>query len=136
MFFLFAIDVSRAADNVIANERELREECSYDLVGMRECLIEKQIASEVNLTLANKKVYKTLTQWDEDQNYIKAAKVKLAAAEKAFIVYRNAQCQFAASLGGGAIGNALDTMRFACVADLNNKRAEQLRNAIFALPLK
>ncbi|PHP90694.1 hypothetical protein CFB52_003385 [Burkholderia sp. AU18528] len=40
------------------------------------------------------------------------------------------------SLGGGAIGNALEMRRLACVAELNNRRAAQLRDAVSDLPLK
>ncbi|MEB2502855.1 MULTISPECIES: hypothetical protein [Burkholderia] len=40
------------------------------------------------------------------------------------------------SLGGGAIGNALEMQRLACVAELNNRRAAQLRDAVSDLPLK
>ncbi|WP_406805837.1 lysozyme inhibitor LprI family protein [Burkholderia semiarida] len=77
-----------------------------------------------------------LAQWDEDAKYINLAKIRLAASQKAFVKYRTAQYAFASSLGGGAIGNALEMQRLACVAELNNRRAAQLRDAVSDLPLK
>lgn len=128
--------VAYATNNATQSERELREECSYEITGMRECLLKKQQASEAKLKKANKKAQQKLTKWDEDPEYVKAAIKKLATAEKAFIAYREEQCQFAAALGGGAIGNALDMRRFACITELNNRRAEQLHSAISDIPLK
>jgi uncharacterized protein YecT (DUF1311 family) len=92
--------------------------------------------SEVSLTSAEEKVKQALEKWDEDPEYINAAKAKLKSANEAFIKYREAQCQFAFSLGGGAIGNALDVRQFSCIAELNNRRAEQLLGSIITLPLR
>ncbi|WP_237718339.1 lysozyme inhibitor LprI family protein [Cupriavidus sp. BIS7] len=120
----------------ILSERALRAECSYEITGVRECLQEKQRASEANLKHAEKQAGASLDKWDEDPRYVKAAKARLVASRKPFIEYREAQCAFASSLGGGAIGNALEEQRLACVAELNNTRAEQLREAVSDLPVK
>lgn len=124
------------SNDVILNERELRAECSYEITGVRECLQKKQRASEVELKRAGEKVREALTKWDEDPKFIKIAKTKFVASEKAFVEYREKQCAFASSLGGGAIGNALEMQRLACIAELNNRRAKQLRDASSDLPLK
>ncbi|WP_232444384.1 lysozyme inhibitor LprI family protein [Burkholderia ubonensis] len=50
--------------------------------------------------------------------------------------YREAQCEFSASLSGGGAGNAHEMGRLACIAELNTRRVEQLRNAVSGLPLK
>jgi len=71
---------------------------------------------------------KDFFKWKEDKKYVDLAKMRFAASRKAFIEYRDKQCAFAASLGGGAIGHALETRRLACMTELNNRRAEQLRN--------
>ncbi|KAB0632788.1 DUF1311 domain-containing protein [Burkholderia latens] len=129
--------VSIAASHTSAqSERELRGECSYEITGVRECLQRKQEASEVELKRAEEKVRVAFAKWDEDVKYVNLAKIRLAASKKAFIKYRKAQCAFASSLGGGAIGNALEMQRLACVAELNNRRAAQLRDAVSDLPLK
>jgi uncharacterized protein YecT (DUF1311 family) len=121
----------------VLDERVLREECSaFSQAGMRDCLAEKAESSQVKLRQAEKKAVDILTKWDEDSRYITQAKAKLAASNKAFVRYRKAQCEFAASLGGGAIGNALDMGRLACITELNNRRAEQLHNAVSDIPLK
>ncbi|MCA8038012.1 DUF1311 domain-containing protein [Burkholderia arboris] len=129
--------VSIAAPNTpVQSERELRGECSYEITGVRECLQRKQDVSEVELKRAEEKVRAAFAKWDEDAKYVNLAKVRLAASQKAFVKYRTAQCAFASSLGGGAIGNALEMQRLACVAELNNRRAAQLRDAVSDLPLK
>jgi len=119
------------------SERTFRDECSaYSEAGMRDCLAKKAHESEQALKQAEKDVSAVLSKWDEDTKYINFAKKKFAASEKAFAKYREEQCAFAASLGGGAIGNTLDMGRLACVAELNSRRAEQLRNAVTDLPWK
>lgn len=135
-FFLLVISVGCAADVAIQSERELREECSFELGGMRECLEKKQTASEMTLKKSQTDVYQVLEKWDEDEKYIKIAQQNFSAGEGEFIAYREKYCQFSASLGGGAIGNALDIQRIACITELNNHHAKQLRDAIADLPLK
>ena len=126
-----------ASTDAVLGERALREECSaLSQAGMRDCLAKKAETSQEALRQAEKKVAGTLSKWDEDRKYINQAKVKLAASNKDFAKYRDAQCAFASSLGGGAIGNALDMSRLACVSELNDRRAEQLRDAVSDLPLK
>ncbi|MDR2207764.1 MAG: DUF1311 domain-containing protein [Azoarcus sp.] len=129
--------ISIAASNTpVQSERELRNECSYEISGVRECLQQKQQASDAELKRAEEKVRSALAQWDEDAKYIKLAESRLAASKKAFVKYRDEQCAFHSSLGGGAIGNALEMQRLACVAELNNRRAKQLQDAVSDLPLK
>lgn len=123
-------------DAHVQSERELRTECAYELTGVRECLQKKAQATEVELKEAEKKVLDRLTKWDEDSKYVDQAKAKLIASNKAFGKYRDAQCAFASALGGGAIGNALEMGRLACVAELNGRRAFQLRDLVSDLPMK
>ena len=78
----------------------------------------------------------SLTQWDEDSKYINVAKAKPVASNREFPRYRDTECEFSASLSGGGAGNAHEMGRLACVAVLNNRRAEQLRNAVANLPLR
>jgi len=126
-----------ASTDPAIGERALREECSaYSQAGMRDCLAKKAESSQKALRQAEEKVASTLSTWDEDHKYIHQAKFKLAASNKDFAKYRDAQCAFASSLGGGAIGNAFDMRRLACVSELNNRRAVQLRDAVTDLPLK
>jgi C4-dicarboxylate-specific signal transduction histidine kinase len=121
----------------VQDERAAREECSaYSEAGMRECLAKKASASSAALKQAEDKVRNTLAKWDEDAKYVSLARSKLEASTKEFTKYRQAHCAFNASLGGGAIGNALEMMRLACVFELNIRRAEQLKSAIVDLPTK
>lgn len=118
-------------------ERDLREECSaFSQAGMRDCLAKKTESSQKALRQAEEKVVNTLSKWDEDNKYVNQSKAKLAASNKEFAKYREAQCEFTASLSGGGAGHAHELGRLACVAELNNRRAAQLRDAVSDLPLK
>jgi uncharacterized protein YecT (DUF1311 family) len=125
------------ADDSILSEYALREECSaYSESGMRDCLATKAHESQKTLEQAEKQVGIKLSRWDQEAQYIKLAKTNLVASGRAFAKYRQEHCAFAAALGGSAIGNALEIRRLACVAELNNRRAKQLRDAVSDLPLK
>ena len=77
-----------------------------------------------------KKVVSALSKWDEDDKYIKESKAKFAAANKEFIRYRKAQCAFGSSLSGGGVGGVREMGRLGCVTELNNRRAQQLLDAV------
>lgn len=125
-----------ATNTPIQSERELRDECSYEITGMKECLQKKLESSAIALKHAEDKVRHFLVKWDEDRQYIALSEAKFTASGKAFVNYRDAQCAFTASLGGSAIGNALEAGRLACMTELNNLRAKQLHNAVSDLPLR
>jgi len=116
----------------VLSERALRDECSetyFSQVEVRECLARKAEDSQKTLQQAEAQMLSTFEKWDEWDSVIARAKTNLAASSKSFVKYRYDQCEFAASLGGGAIGGALEMGRLACVAELNNRRAAQLRDA-------
>jgi hypothetical protein len=123
--------------DVVLGERAMREECSaFSQAGMRDCLAKKAESSQSALRQAEDNATSTLSKWDEDKKYINHARAKLTESNKDFAKYRDAQCAFASSLGGGAVGHAVDMRRLACVSELNNRRAEQLHDAVSDLPLK
>jgi len=129
--------VLAAASPPAANERALREECSaFSQAGMRDCLAHKAESSQRALKKAEKSAAAALSRWDEDSRYRQQAQARLAASQKAFVQYRDAQCRFAYSLGSGAIGNALEMRRLACLAELNGGQASRLDDALSDLPLK
>jgi hypothetical protein len=47
-----------------------------------------------------------------------------------------AQCSYASALGGGAIGNALELRRLACVVELNTRLAQSITSSISRLLTK
>lgn len=133
----FALSVSAAPADPIRSERGLLEECgAFSQAGMRDCLAAKAEASQSALRQAEEMGARMLLRWDEDVQYVKGAKAKLVAANAAFAKYRETQCQFSASLSGGGAGNGHEMGRLACLATLNNRRAEQLREALSDLPVK
>ena len=118
-----------AQTSSIASEWDLRMECSNSTPSeaeMTRCLKAKALKSQKELQNTEKKMIKKLSEWDEDPSNINKAKANLTAANKEFIKYRDAQCKFNYSLGGGAIENALEMGLFACIAELNNRRNQQL----------
>lgn len=125
-----------AADGM-QTEQVLYETCSSDSqAGMKDCLAGKAEKSVKTLAAAQKAAAEALSKWDEDQKYIDQAKARLAASNQTFASYRSAQCEFSASLSGGAAGNAHEMGKLACQAALNQRRARQLRDAVLGLPLK
>jgi uncharacterized protein YecT (DUF1311 family) len=125
----------RAAN--LQSERAALEECgAYSEAGMRECLAKKAHQSAMALRRAEEQALSALSKWDEDAKFINLAKEKLRVSNKAYVQYRDAQCAFAASLGGGAIGNALELRRLSCLVGLNNGRAKQINADSSELPSK
>ena len=130
------INVNAWAEDV-QDERAAREECSaFSQAGMRECLEKKASASATELKKVEHQVSKTFGKWIHDTQYINLSRSKLEVSSKEFVRYREAHCAFNASLGGSAIGNALEIRRLACVFELNTRRADQIRDVIADLPLK
>ncbi|KVC65782.1 hypothetical protein WI72_33450 [Burkholderia ubonensis] len=126
-----------APGNVVKSEKDLYEECgAYSQAGMRGCLVNKADESWASLKKAEMDVIAIIKKWDEDNKYIRASQAMLAASNKEFMKYREVQCEFSASLSGGGAGNAYEMGRLACIAELNTRRVEQLRNAVSDLPLK
>ena len=111
------------------NQSELRRYCGekvFSQVDLAYCLEEIFHTSQAELDKSQQNFLNALSNWDEYKEYIVIAKNKLKKANKEFIKYRDLQCDFAYSLGGGAIGNALNMYKFSCLAELNFQRAKQL----------
>ena len=129
LFTYLPLSALAAQTVTIASERELRIECSNSTpseADMTECLKAKALKSQKELQNTETKLIKKLSEWYEEPSYINKAKANLTASNKEFIKYRDAQCKFNYSLGGGAIENALEMRLFACIAELNNRRNQQL----------
>lgn len=136
MLALAPLTDTMAADGV-QTEQELYATCSADSqAGMRDCLARAAEGSGKALAAAQREATAALDKWDEETRYVDQTKARLAASNRAFAEYRSAQCEWSASLSGGAAGNAHDMGKLACVAELNHRRARQLREAVEDLPLK
>lgn len=122
---------------VVVDEQVARQHCSaHSQAAMKVCLAKKALESDRELNQAEVGVLSSLSKWEEDAKYIRLATARLEVANKTFARYRAAQCAFAASLAGGAAGNALEMGRLACVAEQNSRHAAQLRRAHANLPLR
>jgi uncharacterized protein YecT (DUF1311 family) len=132
-----ALPAASAQAVATQDERTIREQCSGGSeADMHDCLVKKARESDKALKDAERTAANTLAKWDEDAKFIGQAQTKLRLSSKAFEHYREAQCAFAASIGGGAIGNALDMRRLACVTELNNRRTVQLQATTNGVPMR
>lgn len=104
--------------------------------GMRDCLLQKHANSAAYLKQAEEKMVQAIAQWDEDRPATKLAQQRLLASQAAFEKFGQAQCAYAAALGGKAAGNALEVRRLNCMIDMNSARAAQLLEQGAALPRK
>jgi len=111
----------------VQTEQAARDDCSGNSQAeMAQCLRAKVAASVETLDAARSRLREALGRWNEDVKYARQAGQRLLRADEAFQRYRAAQCAFNESLGGGAIGNALDMRRLACEIEINTARAAQL----------
>jgi uncharacterized protein YecT (DUF1311 family) len=132
------LEIARAASAApVLDARALSMECSMASLSMadnHECLQKKAADSQKTLRKAQKKVTSALSQWKQEDKYIKEAKTRLAASSRAFARYRKAHREFYASLGAGKVGT--NSLRHSCIAEFNNRRAAQLLDAVSDMPLK
>jgi hypothetical protein len=116
------------ASGMFQSEQEIVEECGDvgSSADVGRCYARKAKESEIALKEAEKKMRVALDKWFIEEQYIRLAKTRLTASGEDFIRYRESQCAFAWSLGGSAIGHALDMVRDSCIAGENNHRAAQI----------
>lgn len=113
----------------------IMEQCDeFSQAGIRDCLKRKVTESAKALIVLEDKATAVLKQWDEEADFVGRADEKLRASRKAFISYRDAQCIFAASLGGGAIPKALEMRQMACLYSINTERLNHLKRLIADIP--
>lgn len=117
--------------------REALEECSANSqAGMRDCLLKKVDASSNALIHTEKAAISVLNQWDEESKFVAKAGAHLHTSSRNYLKYRDAQCSLASALGGGAIANALELRRLACIFSMNTERTQQLTRLFTDLPRK
>jgi uncharacterized protein YecT (DUF1311 family) len=139
---LFALTLSGVYGDCTAvlaappTERESRDACSYAMPSMVFCLANKAKTSDVELRRAEQSVRTALPKVDDWASMVTLAKRSFARSRREFLRYRAAQCDFNATLVGGAAGNAHEVMRQACVTELNTQRTELMRGAVRQIAFK
>jgi hypothetical protein len=132
----FAGSRSNAAA-ALPDVKEVLEQCGANSqAGMRDCLTHVVAGSASSLAQAEEKMAVGLKRWDEDGRFVALAAKRLLVSKKVLVEYRDAQCAFAAALGGGAVPNALELRRLACVYALNRERIAQLTRLADDLPAR
>jgi Lysozyme inhibitor LprI len=112
------------------------ERCYGSQADRLDCMTREAGVSAAKLAGAEQSIDSALAAWDEDARYVAAARARLAESRAAFGRYRSAHCGFTASLGGGAIGSALEMRRLTCVIGINEVRTTELRALAAQLPLR
>ncbi|WP_315360755.1 hypothetical protein [Neisseria bacilliformis] len=97
------------------------------------CAKAQMSRSKRNLLAAEKELADKLAAWGADEQSAHAAGQYMIYARHTFKQYRAAQCQLAATLSG-APAAAQNIRRNTCKAELNNRRAEQIRALADNLP--
>lgn len=116
---------------------DVLEQCDeFSQAAIRECLQRKVRGSLKALAQAEAKAAISIERWDEREQFIAKARDRLRASKHAFLKYRDTQCAFAASLGGGAIKAALEQRRMACIYALNTERTVALNRLASSVDAK
>ena len=126
---LLCVSATALADT-LPLEHSIRDACSdryFAQVDVQTCVRQDAERSATAWHNAQAQAIAKMQQWDEEPKYADAALKKYHAAEQAFAAYRNRYCDWAASLGGGAIGTARQMRKNACIAEQNRTRAKQLQ---------
>lgn len=129
VLFLLCVSATALADT-LPLEHLIRDACSdryFAQVDVQACVQQDAERSATAWRNAQAQAIAKMQQWDEEPKYADAALKKYHAAEQAFAAYRNRYCDWAASLGGGAIGTARQMRKNACIAEQNRTHAKQLR---------
>lgn len=133
--FSFAISIGAVALPAAAEDVGIADLCTeFSQAEMRTCLQEEVRKSTAALGRGTLQMMQALNAWDETQRYRAAALTALRRSETAFVAYRKSHCVFDASLGGGAIGAALDSRSMRCIIQLNLERAGWLDAKAKAIP--
>ena len=126
---LLCVSATALADT-LPLEHSIRDACSdryFAQVDVQTCVRQDAERSATAWHNAQAQAIAKMQQWDEEPKYADAALKKYHAAEQAFAAYRNRYCDWAASLGGGAIGTARQMRKNACIAEQNRTHAKQLQ---------
>jgi hypothetical protein len=119
----------------VAQGTNISDLCTeFSQAEMRPCLQEEVRKSFAALGRSNLNMTQALSAWDETSRYRNAAIAALRRSETAFSAYRKSLCAFDASLGGGAIGTALESRSMRCVIQLNLERSSWLDAKAKAIP--
>lgn len=131
-----AVKTTPQADTAVAGPQfDAAEKCDqFSQAARRRCLTDMAADSAITLKQAETKALEMIDQWFENANFKKLAKSKLKASSTAFATYCQAKCAFEDSLRGGAIGNAHEISRLACIANTNAQRALELIYATKNMP--
>lgn len=91
---------------------------------MAACVEKYKHSTEVILSAAEKDISNDVTAYAGTSVYSAITKDALESSIKALQEYRRAECEFQAL---ATMGNASDSIKLACEAELNEKRVNQLR---------
>ncbi|NHZ95197.1 lysozyme inhibitor LprI family protein [Massilia sp. CCM 8734] len=123
-----SLSAVQAQASAAAPQRVEDKKCGeFSQAGRHDCFSKLHAKSTVSLKKAEAAALQKIAQWFENDRYKNIARTTMRSAGVAFVRYREAKCAFADSLRGGAIGNAHEISRLACLGAANTERALELK---------
>jgi len=123
---LLALPSLAWAQRSASAEKSCHESLSH--IEMRDCLEQLDAQSRRDVAEVQKELSAALQRWDQEPEYRQATADALRLAISRFEQFRDAQCEYVASLVAG--GNAASDRRLLCLIELNEQRARQLRSEV------
>jgi|GEM_PF-2533792 len=138
------------SDELILGEQEMIRSCGLHILEtpleISKCLDIKAKYSQKLLEQVEAQMLDAVLRWDEWTSFVWDGVIDFSESSKAFILYRDMQCKFSASLSGASyVDNGLaitgqtdqrSQIIPACIAVQNNQRIQKLREYIPSLELK
>jgi uncharacterized protein YecT (DUF1311 family) len=95
-------------------------------VEVRDCLESAARQSGQDLERAQRELSARLQQWQQEPEYKRASTEALRRATERFEQFRDAQCEYVASLSAG--GNSASDRRYLCLVELNVQMTRHLES--------
>ncbi|MGO9446259.1 MAG: lysozyme inhibitor LprI family protein [Thiobacillaceae bacterium] len=98
---------------------------------MSHCVRQRTATARTKLDAIERVVREAVARSKEDANYLKPVQDKFDASVKSYRQYRNDQCKLQGALA--AIGNGATEIEWACEAELDVNRTEELKAGLWWL---
>lgn len=115
--------VTAAPTNTVSTEYKECEQFSQ--ADLNQCTVNNYLLSENRLKEVETNLTNKIKVWTEDNKYRSIASRKLTESRRDFVDYKKSNCSFAAALGGGAVGAAINLREVKCQLEMNKNRINE-----------
>lgn len=123
MLALASSIVTAAPTNTVSTEYKECEQFSQ--ADLNQCTVNNYLLSENRLKEVETNLANKIKVWTEDNKYQSIASRKLTESRRDFVDYKKSNCSFAAALGGGAVGSAINLREVKCQLEMNKNRINE-----------